>query len=236
MSPLRLSVDDFKIISAVCELRYQEACLLYDRTGQVCTEAKARFTDCEIVSAAPNQTILKAKEANFVVELKQCRVTATSSDRALEDFAATCKAFFDSVTKNLEVKVFTRVGLRVVFRKEYNDMDEAKAALSSLKLLNIPVRERFGAAREPREVILRWDGTQIGTMLRVTADHGKIDVVLPPELELKESEIHKSIIGLLLDVDYYTVAPVERSQWDAAVWIPHSARIVRKETDDVLGN
>jgi hypothetical protein len=234
--PLRLSVDDFRMFSAVCELRYEDAFLLFDRSGRICNDAKERFTDCEIVSAVPNQTILRAKEGNFTVDLKACRFTTTSPDSTLERFAANCKGFFDSVTNNLDLKVFTRIGLRVVLRKEYGDLAEAKAALSSLKLLNIPQAERFGAASEPREMTFRWEGTQIGTMLRLAAETGKIDVVLPPELEMEKSEFHKSIMGLVLDVDYYTVAPVERSQWDAIAWIPRSVRTVKKESDAVLGN
>src|SRR5579864_750247 len=232
---LQISVDDFKLISASCELRYEEACLLFDRTGQICHEAKSNFTNCEVVSALPNQTILKAKEGNLFVELKQCRVTTTSPDSPLQAYADVCKKFFDSVTDNLQLKVFGRVGLRVVFRKRYDELAEAKAALNSLKLLSIPKTERFGAASEPREMIFRWEGTEVGAMLRLSAELGKIDVVLPPELEMEQSEIHKSTTGLLLDVDYYTVAPVEKSQWDAAAWIPRSLRTIKKQSDDVLG-
>jgi hypothetical protein len=234
--PIKLTVDDFKLVSAVCELRYAEACLLFDRTGKICNEAKAQYTECEVVSAVPNQTVLRAKEGNFVVELKQCRLTTVTPDSSLEKFAANCKSFFDSVTSNLEISGFTRVGFRVVFRKEYKDLEEAKVALSSLKLLNIPTTERFGAASEPREIIFRWEGSQIGTMLRVAAELGKIDVVLPPELQLEQYDIHKTTNGLLLDVDYYTMAPVERSQWDAVAWIPRSMRVIKKESDAILGN
>ncbi len=233
--PLPLSLDDFKIASAVCELRYEEACLLFDRTGQLCNEAKARYTDCEVVSAVPNQTVLRADEGTFTVELKQCRVGTTSPDSGLERFGAHCKGFFDSVANSLEVKVYTRIGLRVLFRKEYKDFAEAKAALNSLKLLNLPQVERFGASSEPREMIFRWEGAQIGTMLRLSAELGKIDVVLPPELDMEQSEFHKSLIGLVVDVDYYTVAPVERSQWDAVASIPRALRTIKKESDEVIG-
>jgi hypothetical protein len=234
--PLRLSIDDFNVVSAVCELRYADAFLIYDRTGQICIDSKAAYTNCEVVTAAPNQTVLRAKEGTFTVELNQCRFTTSHPDTTLEKFAAHCKWFFDSVVYNLDVRVFTRIGLRVAFRKDYKNLDEAKVGLSSLKLLTIPEKERFGAASDPREMIFRWEGTQVGAMLRLSAELGKIDVVLPPELELEKSEIHKSIIGLLLDVDYYTVAPVERSQWDANSWIPRSVRTIKKESDGVFGN
>jgi hypothetical protein len=126
--------------------------------------------------------------------------------------------------------------LRGFFRKEYKSLDEAKAALASLKLVNVAPRERFGAASEPHEVGLRWQGSEIGATLRLTAESGTIDVHLPPELQPEKPDIHKSICGLLLDIDYYTVAPVERSQWDASAWITHSIKTMKKGADSLFGN
>jgi hypothetical protein len=229
-----LSVADFKVKFAVCELRYENAYLLFDRTGQVCHEARALYTDCNVLSAAPNQTFFQAKEGAFALELAQCRFSTFTPDGAMEKFAAHCKGFFDSVARNLDVRAFTRVGLRMFFRKDFKDLAEAKAVLTSLKLVNLPSVERFGAASEPVEIFLRWESTELGAMLRFKAESGKIDIVLPPEL--KESEVHTSYNGLVLDVDYYTVAPVERSQWDAGAWIPRSLRTIKKDIDAILGN
>jgi hypothetical protein len=234
--PLNISVADFKMTFAVCELRYENAYLIFDRTGQVCQDARDFFTDCNVVSAAPNQTIFQAKEGSFFLELAQCRFSTTKPDTSLEKFAEHCKKFFDSVTGNLEIKVFTRVGLRALLRKDFETLDEAKAALTSLKLVCLQPADRYGVASEPREIILRWESDQSGVMLRLKAESGKIDFVLPPELEAEKAEIHKSFNGLVLDVDYYTVAPVERTQWDAAAWIQRSIRTIKRDTDAIFGN
>jgi hypothetical protein len=234
--PIPLSITDFKTTYAVCELRYENAYLIFDRTGQVCREAQASYTHCNVTSAAPNMTIFQADEGAFVLELSQCRFSTNRPDASLEKFAAHCKMFFDSVTIHLDVRVFTRVGFRILFRKDFKDLDEAKASLDSLKLVNLLPEERFGAAPEPHEIFLRWEGAQVGATLRLKAESGKIDVVLPPELEADKPDIHKSFNGLVLDVDYYTVAPVERSQFDAAAWILRSVRTVRKNLDTIFGN
>ncbi len=234
--PVHLSVADFKATNAVCELRYENAYLIYDRTGLVCHEARAFYTNCNVVTASPNQTIFQAEEGAFALELSQCRFSTNKPDHSLEKFAGHCKTFFDSVTIHLDVRVFTRVGFRITFRKDYKDLDEAKATLNSLKLVNLRAEERFGAAPEPHEIFFRWEGNQVGAMLRLKAESGKIDIILPPELEAEKSEIHKSFNGLTLDVDYYTVAPVERSQLDASAWILRSARTIRKNVDAIFGN
>jgi len=234
--PLPMTVDDFKMVSATCEVRYEKAYLIYDRTGQVCHDACALFTDCNVLSATPNQTIFQAKEGSASLELAASRFSATRPDSSLEKFAGHCKKFFDSVTKNLDVKVFTRVGLRTILRKEFGALDEAKAALVSLKLAGLQSAERYGVASEPREILFRWESDQLGVMLRLSAESGKIDIVLPPELEAEKSEIHKSFSGLVLDVDYYTLAPVERTQWDAAAWIQRSIRTIKRDTNVIFGN
>jgi hypothetical protein len=154
----------------------------------------------------------------------------------LEKFASNCKRFFDSVTVLLDIRVFTRIGFRLFFRKDFKELDEAKAALHSLRLVNLKTEERFGAASEPHEVSLRWEGSQVGAMLHLTAQTGKIDLAVPAELEAEKTEIHKSLHGLIIDVDYYTVAPVERSQFDASAWILRSARTIKKNIDTIFGN
>jgi hypothetical protein len=231
-----LSVADFKMTSAVCELRYENAYLIYDRTGRICNEARSLYTDCNVLSAAPNLTTFQANEGAFALELAQSRFSTNKPDNSLEKFSEQSKKFFDSVMSNLEIRVFTRVGLRVISRKDFKSLDDAKVALTSLKLVNLQPTERFGAASEPHEVLFRWEGTQVGAMLRLKAESGKIDIFLPPELEAEKAEIHKSFNGLVLDVDYYTVAPVERSQWDAPAWIPRSLRTMRRDIDSILGN
>jgi hypothetical protein len=234
--PLPLSIADFKTTFSVCELRYENAYLIYDRTGVVCHEARGFFTNGKVVTAAPTQTIFQADEGSFSLEVSQCRFSTNRPDASLEKFAGHCKAFFDSVTIHLDIRVFTRVGLRILFRKDFKDLDEAKASLNGLKLVNLPAEERFGASLEPEEIFCRWEGKQVGAMLRLKAETGKIDIILPPELEAEKSEIHKSFNGLVLDVDYYTVAPVERSQLDTSAWILRSIRTIKKNIDTIFGN
>jgi hypothetical protein len=231
-----LSFSDFKMTLAVCELRYDNAYLVYDRTGLICDELRKLFKGVNVSSASPNQTMLQSEEGSFGLELTQCRFTSQKPDGKLEIFAAHGKRFFDSVLYNLDIRLFTRIGLRIFLRKDFKELDDAKAAFASLNLVNLRPAERFGAASEPHEILLRWEGAQIGTMVRLKAETGKIDVILPPEIQPEKPEIHKSIIGLVLDVDYYTVAPVERSQWDASSWIPQSLRTIRKNTDSIFGN
>lgn len=232
--PPSLTLSDFKLFQSVCEIRYENAYLIYDRTGQIFHQIRPKFTDLRVLSAVPNQSGFQSSEGNFALELNASRFTSTKPDSKLETFGQHCKIYFDAVISNLDIKVFTRVGLRLFFRKEYRTLGEAKDALTSLKLTNLGIIENFGLDEPPSECMYRWEGSQTGVLLRSKAESGKIDLVLPPELEAPNPEIHKEIIGLVLDADYYTVAPVDRGQWNAEEWIHSSSRHVKKGIDEIL--
>jgi hypothetical protein len=222
------------LLRAVCELRYDNAFLIFDRTGHIVHELKKSFTEVRPVSTSPAQTSFQSNEGGFVLELTQSRFTAEKPDPKLEGFAAHCKTYFDLVTDSLGIKIFTRVGMRLIFRKILDDRELARTALTAVKLFSLKPQKRFGASDLTDEVLVRWEGAEMGAFFRLKAETTKVDVYLPPELEADSSQLHKSINGLVLDVDYYTVAPVEREQWDPTAWIPQNARIIRKEADDLL--
>lgn len=219
---------------AVCELRYENAYLIYDLTGHIFHELKDSFTELSVVNAAPDQSSFSSEEGSLILTLNSSRFVSEYPESTLEKFAAHAQRFFEVLCDQLDLKVFTRIGLRVIWKRNFKSHDESKRALAFMKLNSLGPDARFGVPGEPEEVLFRWEGTQSGAMLRLKAETGKIDVVLPPELEDPNPKIHKAINGLTLDVDYYTVAPVERSQWNASAWIPQSVRIIKKEADAVV--
>ncbi len=229
-----VSIIDFKTIQATYELRYDDAYLIYDRTGRIAQALRRSFTNLRAISAAPVQTLFQADEGGIALELGQCRFSRVRPERNLEEFSQYCKRYFDAVFDFLEINMFTRIGLRVIFRKEFSNVEDAKALLTSLKLTTLEKTRRFGAAEHPEEILLRWQSEQIGAMVRLRATTGIVNFVLPPELEEQKAEIHKVVHALLVDVDYYTVAPVERAQWDACAWIPPAARTIHVGLDSIL--
>lgn len=232
----RMSIDDFKLTLAVCEVRYEEAFLLYDHTGRIAESLRKHFTDFKVLAAAPQQSSFQSKEGSFVVELKASRFSTKMAGGKLDSFARHSKLFFDCVTSSLETKVFTRIGLRVIFRKDFKNLADAQSELDGLSLTKLESTERFGVSGPPIEVIFRWQDEQVGTMFRMKVETTKVDVELPPEIEPETPDLHKSFHGLHLDLDYYTVAPVDISQWDASSWIPLSIRTLRRDTNRIFGN
>jgi hypothetical protein len=229
-----LHFEDFKLVRAVCELRYADAYLIFDRTGQVLEGMRTQFTDVRVQGPSPTQTTIQTEEGSFSLQLGQCHFTADHPDPNLGRFAAHCKAYFGIVMHCMEIKILSRIGFRVLLRKNFAAKEESLAALASLSLLNRKPALRFGASQHPHEVLVRWESDKIGATVRLKAESAQLEATLAPEFEAKDPVLKKSLEYLLLDVDYYTVAPVDREQWDAAAWIPESVRLIRRETNVIL--
>jgi len=232
--PSALTIDDFKAFSATCELRYKHGYLIFDRTGHVMEDMRESFPDIALSTASPQQTLFTAEEGTFAIELAACRFTSGHLDKNGETFAKHCKTFFDIVTDQFQIAVFTRIGLRNIFRREYKTEDESKQALASMMLANLKPTKRFNSSDSPTEVLFRWEDAQIGATVRLKAETTEIKLNVPAELQESVPKVDKKSIGLTLDIDYYTVAPVEREQWDAQEWLPQKFRIIKKEVDSIL--
>ena len=155
--PGSLTIDDFKQYSLTCELRYKHAYLIYDRTGQVIEDVRETFTDIDVSTTSPQQTSWTTNEGTLALELGACRFISNRPDKNPEPFANYCKAFFDAVTHQLQIDMFTRIGLRYILRKEYKTVDEPKAALASMMLPNLKPMKRFNSSDSPTEVLFRWE-------------------------------------------------------------------------------
>ena len=232
---LPLTVSDFKLRQVICELRYPDAFLVFDRTGDIYHHLGKKFTNLHSDSASPVQTQMTADEGIAVVELNALRFSRNDPDSKLEQFSMNSKILFELAVEKLDLSVFTRIGLRQIFTKSYGTAAEPKSAVNALKLLSIGTEKRFGIEHpNVSEFLIRWEDKQLGTILRLTAQSGRIDAQFPLDLGMAESSVHKEVHHLILDVDYYTLAPVERGQWDAATWITQSARIVQRDADRIL--
>jgi len=229
-----LTIDDFKPFSVTCELRYKNAFLIYDRTGQVLQDIKNNFTNIAVTSGSPQQTAWVAEEGSFTLELGACRFTANRLDKNGESFAKHCEVFFDAVATQMEIGVFTRIGLRYIARRECKSLDEAKTAIASMSLANLKPTRRFNSSDSPTEILFRWEDKEIGAFVRLKAETAEIKLSAPPEMSEYVPKIDKEISFVTLDVDYYTVAPVEREQWNPLEWVPQKLRTIRKESDGIL--
>lgn len=232
--PSRFKFDDFKPVSITSELRYKNAYLIFDCTGQILADIRGSFSEINTVIATPQQSAFASAEGTFNLELATCRFTSGRPDKDIETYARHCKVFFDAVAERLKIDIFTRIGLRYILRLEFKTEKESKEALGSMMLANLNPTKRFNSSDSPTEVLFRWEDAQIGATVRLKAETTEMKMNVPPELQGYVPKFEKKIVGLTLDIDYYTVAPVEREQWDAKEWLLQKFRIIRMEADEIV--
>jgi hypothetical protein len=173
-------------------------------------------------------------EGTFNLELGACRFASGQPNRDAKTFARNSKIFFDIVAGQLQIELFKRIGCRYVLRSEFKTEKESKEALASMMLANLKPTKRFNSSESPTEVLFRWEDATIGATVRLKAETTEIKMNVPIELQAHAPKVDKKIVGLTLDADYYTVAPVEREQWDAEEWLQQKIRIIDKEVDDIV--
>jgi len=229
-----LTFDDFKPFTLTCELRYPNAYLIFDKTGQILNDLKETLTNISVSNAGPQQTAFASDEGSFHLEIGAARFTSGRPGRNAENFTKHCKAYFDALIERLEIEVFTRIGLRYILRKEFKTEGEAKLALAAMMLLNLKPTKRFNNSDSPVEMLFRWEDSQFGVFVRLKAESADVKLVVPPELKDEIPDLDKKRFVLTLDIDYYTVARVEREQWNIQEWLPQKVRTIRKEVDGIL--
>ena len=234
--PNSLSFDDFKLVSLTCELRHKSTYFIFDRTGRVIEDLRQDLTNITAVAASPPQTTFIADEGTFVFEVGACRFTTIRKETTPEKFAKHCNSFFHAVTKRFEINHFTRIGLRYIGRKEYGTIEEAKSVLAAMALVGLKPTKRFNSSESPTEALFRWEDSQIGATVRLRAETNEIKFTPSAEQRDYLPILDKKVHSLLLDIDYYTVAAVERDQWNALEWLPQKLRIIRKEADGIIQN
>jgi len=209
---------------------------MWDKSGQLWKSIQEKWQDLVPVYVEPRKTDFQVGNNRLQVELEQARVISVDPERSLEHFARDARDFIKLTTDHLHISVYKRVGFRLVYFKEFKSRADAAAAVFSLKLLRLPDGKRFEVEEPPVDPMysLRWESEKKGVFVNVRAEVRKFDVEPSPEAARLMSAVHSETSGVVFDVDYYTVAPVETGQMDVAEWIKHAVHVIARDSKYVF--
>src|ERR1035438_819511 len=152
-SSVSLSYSDLLLASTTCEVRYDFAFLIFDRTGAICLESKEFYPELKILQASPSVTTFESSPYSFSVEQLQSRAFCRELRHDPKGFGEATAHFFEIVLERLEVRVLTRIGLRQVYFQSFPGRDDAAAIVRALKLQPGAADAHFGISSPAREVI-----------------------------------------------------------------------------------
>src|SRR5439155_9521733 len=218
----------FQLEQSVLEIRYPLALSLWDKSGALWPSVQEKWPEILPVHADPMKTSFQIGKSGLLVEVELARITTMNPERSLEQFSATAREFFRLTTQHLQVAMYKRVGLRLLYFKEFKGRKEAATALFSLGLLKVPETKKFEVEEQPvdPQYILRWESDKKGVLLQCRAETRKTDFDPPASLSSLIKPVHQEKSGIVFDVDYYTISPVEPGQMDVVEWIKHGLHVL----------
>ncbi len=238
----KLRLSAFKFERAIFEVRFPTALLLWDRAGVIWKEATAKTTDLKLVSAEPGKTTFKRGDNfEYVVELEAARIICyRPPDLKLSDLTGASETLVELLARHLEVSVFSRVGLRFLFFKEFEDRNAETATVLATGLVRVPSQDLFSTEARPVTALdcgIRWEGKAMG--VRALLQHQDRQFLLdkPPGLELPASSTPTSIAwhGLSFDVDFFTLGAVQVGQLGVGEWISQQTKMLRQDAELFFG-
>jgi hypothetical protein len=232
-----LSLSDFVIERIVFEARYPQNFLLWDRSGELWTQLGRLFPALTLVTAQPNNTQFETDGYSLLCSADALRITC-KGEISFSSFKEAAASFFDSCVQTLRIDKIDRLGLRVIFAREYKAIGEAAEAAFSFGKLLKPSSDFFKTDGVPNLVDWRlsWQGSTVGVQLMVRTEDRKVNAQLPWELRSVATISVKNFCALVIDADYFTTAPLYRDQVSADEWLRSSDRSIRKGIEKELFN
>jgi hypothetical protein len=235
--PTSFDLSSFQLEQGVLEIRYPQALDLWDKSGALWKSIQRKWPDLKLTHADPMKTQFQTGKNTLKVETELGSVTSINPERSLEEFSAVAKDFFATTTQYLQISLFKRVGLRLIYFKEFKDKKDASAAFFALRLVNVPDGKKFEIEDRPidPQYILRWESDKKGVLVQCRVETRKTDFDPPPMLEPLIKPIHQEKSGIVFDIDYYTVSAVEPGQIDMSQWIKHALHIISRDSRYIFG-
>jgi len=191
-----------------------------------------KLKDRRVLSVEPSKTSFQRGKTAFVVELKTARINAVDPEKSsMDELPKVARDFFRLTTQHLEISLCDRLGLRLVYFKEFKDREQAASAFHAMGLVVVPDGKRFEVDQPPinQQYVLRWESEKKGAVVQCRAETRKIDWDPPIESVRFWNPVHREQNGIVVDIDYYTVAPVEVGQLDMGEWSKHALHVISRD-------
>ena len=223
------TLSDFQIDRQILEARFPLNYLFWDRAGRLWTALARSFPDLKFVLANPNHTQFEAGNFFLVAEAGVLRVTSKDGV-TFDQFEKETVNFCRIAVEVLEIEMFDRLGFRTIWIKYFSSRSKTTEAFREFGLLSVPDGNAFGIKEPPAqlETRLTWEGSNVGAILGLRTEKRRVDPQIPWEVRSQLKATSTEQCALVLDVDYFTTASLQRDQVDVREWINSSKMVVRK--------
>jgi hypothetical protein len=231
-----MDLANFQLQTAIFEVRYDHALLLWDRAGSFWHWARQAHPTLKVIEAAPSRvTASIERQYQIALEINRFAVELFPPAR-MEDYIKLCGNIFGRAAILLELDVLTRVGIRLVYRQTHRSKDETAKAMLETGIIKVPSGTFFGIQGRIVQPMcsVSWEGEKLGALVQLRTQERKL-VVDPPIGENSFERIEKEVFEFDFDVDYFTIAPIEREIFRASDWLQQAVRVIRRDSGSFVG-
>lgn len=219
-------IDDLETETAVLELRYGDAFLIWDVAGALWSEMTSLFPGLAHGDVQPNHQVFETETIQMTVQLGACRLASRGPD-AVKEVISAANAFCRTVVRHLNVQTFTRAGLRVIAVKKFGS---AMEAMAFAKPSPVPQGSPFpGRSQETGFVHgTRRETDTSGIFAVLKVEERKLSVSIPWNASTNIPSFKEEKPTVVSDTDFYTIGLVEHESFDCAEWTRQAHRAIRR--------
>jgi len=230
-----LIFKDFQLEQIAFEIRYIYGNYYLDKLRQFWKEIQNELTG--------EYTPLKEEESTIINYDNKFEIRV-SADRfaiiqffptsAIQELSEVSKVYFDTAVKILEIKEITRVGLRAIYTRNYDNPSEVAESLYQSSYINFPqdlYLMKDGVPMIPN-LALGWQNEERGISYRLKGKSEVLGINLPLKLVASgdfQKRIEKTYNQVILDIDIYDHKPILPGQFFSEEWLNQAYSIIKKE-------
>lgn len=228
---------DLTLEKIIMEVRYNQAFRYWDIAGKTMSLLVAKYPKIELRDAQISNVQSDWSDEGITINFNNLKLDVTQDfPKGLETFKGVSTALCEVVRQELDIKAFTRVGLRTIHSLPTKTAAEARELMEKTGLVRFdPDKlQHFGKGKiEETQALVRYESDDKGCSVRVTHTSRDIAMKVPRPFTLDLSKFNKE--GLLLDVDFYTKKAVEGSVFSAPDFIRLNYRTLEQNLLSLVG-
>ncbi|MFZ3207368.1 MAG: hypothetical protein WA140_00820 [Geobacteraceae bacterium] len=116
-----LNLDAFKLSQAIFEIQYNEAYLLWDKSGEIWSNVSREWPNLKIQKAEPNNTTLSVDNFQLSATLNKSNIIDLNPSSSLSEFITRTDKFIKIISNTLKIREYSRIGFRLIYVRKYPD-------------------------------------------------------------------------------------------------------------------
>lgn len=210
-----IEFNQFALEKVVFEVRYVRGYLYLDNCGKILNSILDKYPTFKNISPDPlGGTSLIMSEHNISIRFLNDRtIVEVDYPDGLKIYREVTNDIISFISKELEITTFTRVGNRFFYVVPIKEIEEANEIFRGAELFTIPDEKLsiFGKTFKEPEVkfVSNDEDGGIGYIVRLATISRVFEVPRNKPLKIEFSK--HSQTGILIDIDYFTLKPVDLS-------------------------